>query len=612
MFMEQNKGLGANFQRMTKRFTYRMALGAVLLLFLALGVLKSAANPVLEAFGAEMPTLTTVKAPGVMSIVPPLVAVLMALLLKEVYMSLLLAVLSGAWILALEQQGFPGGILSGLVSVMDRYVMGALYDRDHLSVLVFSMLIGGMVALLSRNGGMQGVVVFLSKYANNTRSGQLVTWFLGIVIFFDDYANTLLVGNTMRPVTDRLRISRAKLAYLVDATAAPVASIAFISTWIGAELGYIKDGLKNIGDIDIAPYQVFMASIPYSFYSWLTLAMMFILIWRRRDFGPMLTAERAARAGRDFTGAGRSSGGEGAAGPESDVKAVDGDSHEFDMKEGLKPRAWMALVPVATVVFGVLAGLVVTGWDEAVWADSTKGFWVRCSTIIGQADSFKALLYGSFAGCAVALGLTLGARSLSLQESVESVVQGFKTMLPASLILVLAWSLAMLTEELQTATYISHRLVALQWSPLWLPALAFGAGALVAFSTGTSWGTMAILYPLLLPAGWAMLKAQGWGVEESLPIFYQLVSSILAGAVLGDHCSPISDTTIMSSLSSSCNHLAHVRTQMPYALIVGVVSVVLGLLPAAMGFSLWLIYPLCLGVLWLVVGAWGQNTETND
>jgi Na+/H+ antiporter NhaC len=604
MFMEQNKRLGANFQRMTKRFTYRKAVGAVLLLFLALWALTGTASPVLGGLGAEMPPLSVPKPPGFMSIVPPLVAVLMALLLKEVYVSLFLAVLSGAWILALEQQGFPGGILSGLVSVMDRYIMGALYDRDHLSVLVFSMLIGGMVALLSRNGGMQGVVVFLSRYANNTRSGQLVTWFLGIVIFFDDYANTLLVGNTMRPVTDRLRISRAKLAYLVDATAAPVASIAFISTWIGAELGYIKDGLKNIGDIDMAPYQVFMASIPYSFYSWLTLAMMFMLIWRRRDFGPMLAAERAARAGRDFTGVG------GSAGNDTQAKSAEGEQQEFVMKEGLKPRAWMALVPVATVIFGVLAGLVITGWDEAVWGDPTKNFWVRCSTIIGQADSFRALLYGSFAGCAVALGLTLGARSLNLQESVESIVQGFKTMLPASLILVLAWSLALLTEELQTAAYISHRLVALQWSPLWLPALAFGAGALVAFSTGTSWGTMAILYPLLLPAGWAMLKAQGWGMEESLPIFYQLVSSILAGAVLGDHCSPISDTTIMSSLSSSCNHLAHVRTQMPYALTVGAVSVVLGLLPAAMGLSLWLVYPLCLGVLWVVVGTWGRNTES--
>ena len=604
MFMEQNKRLGANFQRMTKRFTYRKAVGAVLLLFLALWALTGTASPVLGGLGAEMPPLSVPKPPGFMSIVPPLVAVLMALLLKEVYVSLFLAVLSGAWILALEQQGFPGGILSGLVSVMDRYIMGALYDRDHLSVLVFSMLIGGMVALLSRNGGMQGVVVFLSRYANNTRSGQLVTWFLGIVIFFDDYANTLLVGNTMRPVTDRLRISRAKLAYLVDATAAPVASIAFISTWIGAELGYIKDGLKNIGDLDMAPYQVFMASIPYSFYSWLTLAMMFILIWRRRDFGPMLAAERAARAGKDFTGVG------GSGGYETQATSTEGGQQEFVMKEGLTPRAWMALVPVATVIFGVLAGLVITGWDEAVWGDPTKNFWVRCSTIIGQADSFRALLYGSFAGCAVALGLTLGARSLNLQESVESIVQGFKTMLPASLILVLAWSLALLTEELQTAAYISHRLVALQWSPLWLPALAFGAGALVAFSTGTSWGTMAILYPLLLPAGWAMLKAQGWGMEESLPIFYQLVSSILAGAVLGDHCSPISDTTIMSSLSSSCNHLAHVRTQMPYALTVGAVSVVLGLLPAAMGLSLWLVYPLCLGVLWVVVGTWGRNTES--
>jgi len=604
MFMEQNKRLGANFQRMTKGLTYRKAVGAVFLLLMGLWALSGSASPVLGGLGAEMPPLSVPKPPGFMSIVPPLVAVLMALLLKEVYVSLFLAVLSGAWILALEQQGFPGGILSGLVSVMDRYIMGALYDRDHLSVLVFSMLIGGMVALLSRNGGMQGVVVFLSRYANNTRSGQLVTWFLGIVIFFDDYANTLLVGNTMRPVTDRLRISRAKLAYLVDATAAPVASIAFISTWIGAELGYIKDGLKTIGDLDMAPYQVFMASIPYSFYSWLTLAMMFILIWRRRDFGPMLAAERAARVGKDFTGVG------GSAGNETQTTSTEGGQQEFVMKEGLKPRAWMALVPVATVIFGVLAGLVITGWDEAVWGDPTKNVWVRCSTIIGQADSFRALLYGSFAGCAVALGLTLGARSLNLHESVDSIVQGFKTMLPASLILVLAWSLALLTEELQTAAYISHRLVALQWSPLWLPALAFGAGALVAFSTGTSWGTMAILYPLLLPAGWAMLKAQGWGMEESLPIFYQLVSSILAGAVLGDHCSPISDTTIMSSLSSSCNHLAHVRTQMPYALTVGAVSVVLGLLPAAMGLSLWLVYPLCLGVLWVVVGTWGRNTES--
>lgn len=542
--------------------------------------------------------------PGFLSVVPPLVAVLMALWLREVYVSLFLAVLSGAWILALEQKGLPEGLLSGWISALDRYVLGALNNRDHLSVLVFSMLIGGMVALLSRNGGMQGVVVLLSKYANNTRSGQLVTWFLGIVIFFDDYANTLLVGHTMRPVTDRLRISRAKLAYLVDATAAPVASVAFISTWIGAELGYIKDGLSSIGELNLAPYQVFMSSIPYSFYSWLTLAMMFFLIWQRRDFGPMLSAERAARGGSDPTRVGYLTGGD------EEASLTNQSPGQFEMKTGIQARAWMAVVPVLTVIFGVLAGLVATGWDEVVWNNPSLSLGVRCSTIIGQADSFKALLYGSFAGCIVALFLTLGTRRLSLQESVDSVVVGFKTMLPASLILVLAWALAMLTEELHTADYISQRLVALQWSPLFLPTLAFVAGAMVAFSTGTSWGTMAILYPLLLPAGWAMLRAQGWGVEESLPIFYQLVSSILAGSVLGDHCSPISDTTIMSSLSSSCDHLAHVKTQMPYALTVGVVSILLGLLPAAAGWSLWLVYPLCLGTLWVLVRYWGRVTES--
>ncbi|MFM7912560.1 MAG: Na+/H+ antiporter NhaC family protein, partial [Bacteroidota bacterium] len=218
-------------------------------------------------------------------VVPPLVAIVMALVLREVYLSLLLAVLSGAWILAAEHYGLFNGLIIGLLRVIDTYIMKALWDKDHLSVIVFSMLIGGMVALLSRNGGMQGVVHYLTRWAKDARSGQWVTWLLGIVIFFDDYANTLLGGNTMRPVTDRLRISRAKLAYLVDATAAPVASVAFISTWIGAELGYIQGGLDKIGELNMSAYQVFMASVPYSFYAWLTIAFMAIVIYRQRDFG---------------------------------------------------------------------------------------------------------------------------------------------------------------------------------------------------------------------------------------------------------------------------------------------------------------------------------------
>ncbi|MEY3573756.1 MAG: hypothetical protein RLZZ617_354 [Bacteroidota bacterium] len=528
------------------------------------------------------------------SVVPPLVAIVMALVLREVYLSLLLAVLSGAWILAAEHYGLINGLIIGLLRVIDTYVMKALWDKDHLSVIVFSMLIGGMVALLSRNGGMQGVVHYLTRWAKDARSGQWVTWLLGIVIFFDDYANTLLVGNTMRPVTDRLRISRAKLAYLVDATAAPVASVAFISTWIGAELGYIQGGLDKIGELNLSAYQVFMASVPYSFYAWLTIAFMAMVIYRQRDFGPMLRSERLARQ----HGVGSSS--------EAISQEVNA---EFEMKEGLSPKAYRAIVPVLTVVVGVVAGLLVTGWDAALWSDASKGLTVKLSGIVGGADSFKSLLYGSFAGCCVALMLSVNPRNLTLNEAMDALLHGFKTMLPATLILVLAWSLASLTEEMHTADYISRALVSLEWSARFLPALAFVMGGLVAFSTGTSWGTMAILYPLLLPAGWEWIGQAGVSPETSLMLFYQLVSAVLAGSVLGDHCSPISDTTIMSSLASSCNHLEHVRTQMPYAMLVGLVSIFVCSIPAAFGVSLWIVYPLSLALFWWVLGRWGKGAE---
>lgn len=528
------------------------------------------------------------------SVVPPIVAIVMALVLREVYLSLLLAVLSGAWILAAEHYGLINGLIIGLLRVIDTYVMKALWDKDHLSVIVFSMLIGGMVALLSRNGGMQGVVHYLTRWAKDARSGQWVTWLLGIVIFFDDYANTLLVGNTMRPVTDRLRISRAKLAYLVDATAAPVASVAFISTWIGAELGYIQGGLDKIGELNLSAYQVFMASVPYSFYAWLTIAFMAMVIYRQRDFGPMLRSERLARQ----HGVGGSS--------EAISQEVNA---EFEMKEGLSPKAYRAIVPVLTVVVGVVAGLLVTGWDAALWSDASKGLTVKLSGIVGGADSFKSLLYGSFAGCCVALMLSVNPRNLTLNEAMDALLHGFKTMLPATLILVLAWSLASLTEEMHTADYISRALVSLEWSARFLPALAFVMASLVAFSTGTSWGTMAILYPLLLPAGWEWIGQSGVSPDTSLMLFYQLVSAVLAGSVLGDHCSPISDTTIMSSLASSCNHLEHVRTQMPYAMLVGLVSIFVCSIPAAFGVSLWIVYPLSLALFWWVLGRWGKGAE---
>ncbi len=529
------------------------------------------------------------------SILPPLIAILLALLFKEVYSALLIGLLSGTLVIGFYSQGFWGGLGFGFFSLLDTYILRALNDYDHLAVIVFSMLIGGMVGIITRNGGMQGIVNRISARATDPRSGQLATWFLGIAIFFDDYSNTLLVGNTMRPVTDKLRISREKLSYLVDSTAAPVAAIAFITTWIGAELGYIQDGIRSIDGLDENPYNVFINSLQYSFYPILTILFMLFLIWQRRDYGPMLQAELKARSRQ----------------PEVE-NAADHSSAELDAfakKEGVIARGRFALIPVLVVIGVTIGGLFYTGWDTAVWADEGLPFFRRVSAVIGNANSYLALLWGSFSGVLVAAGMSLAGKKLHLEEVIESLMAGFKTMMSAILILVLAWSLATITQELHTADYITGKLLALDLAPQWLPVLTFLLGSAVAFSTGSSWGTMAILYPLMLPAAWRLCQEAGMDYEQSLSIFHNVVSCVLAGAVLGDHCSPISDTTILSSLASGANHIQHVRTQLPYALTVGAVGILFGTIPAAFGISGWILFPLSLAVLWGIVRWVGRPTD---
>lgn len=525
------------------------------------------------------------------SIWPPLIAILMALLFREVYSALFAGIFIGAWLLGGYNYGLIPGMWWALQRIADTYIIEALSDPDHQSIVVFSMLVGGMVAVISKNGGMQGVVNYLSRFAKNARSGQLVTWFLGILIFFDDYSNTLLVGNTMRPVTDKLRISREKLAYLVDSTAAPVAAIAFITTWIGAELGYIKDGIASIDGLDENAYHVFINSLQYSFYPILTLVFMFMLIWQGRDFGPMRDAEVSARARGAITPTG--------------INRLQGEAAAFSMEHGLKPTAALAILPVLAVVGVVMYGLVVTGWDAAVWADTELSIFRKLSIIIGNANSYVALLWGSGAGLLLAILLSIGTKRLNLEKSMESMLTGFKTMLSAILILVLAWILAELTQELHTAVYITRALLDLNLGASWLPLLTFLLAGIVAFSTGSSWGTMAILYPIMLPAAWKLAQEAGMSHEESLSIFHNVVSCVLAGSVLGDHCSPISDTTILSSLASGCNHISHVRTQMPYAVTVGLFAIVFGTLPVAFGLPVWLAYFMVLPAMWFFIRYFG-------
>ncbi|GAA4423123.1 Na+/H+ antiporter NhaC family protein [Pontibacter saemangeumensis] len=530
-----------------------------------------------------------------LSILPPLLAIVLALLFREV----LLALFAGIWVGGFVIYGLSfKSIFTGLLAVGDTYLMEALTDSDHVAVILFSMLIGGMVAIISKNGGMAGVVNLLSRYAKDAKSSQLVTWALGIAIFFDDYANTLIVGNTMRPVTDKHRVSREKLAYIVDSTAAPVAAIAFVTTWVGAELGYIRDAATSLG-ITEGAYSLFFHSLEYAYYPVLTLVFMLLVIVMNRDFGSMHAAEVRARTTGAVSSAGTDQQGEARQRQEM---------AEFEPVDATRARAVNALLPVLVVIFGTLIGLLYTGYNPDTWADASLSFIRKLSITIGDSNSYVSLIWASLSGVIVAVALTVSQRIMGLAETMESLVAGFKTMLPAILILVLAWSLAAVTQELYTAEYLTS-LFSGNISPQFLPEITFFLAAIIAFSTGSSWGTMAILYPLMLPAAWYVCLQQGFSLEETMPIIYNVISVVLAGSVFGDHCSPISDTTILSSLASGCNHIDHVKTQLPYAITVALVANLVCTNLSSWGVHWLLVYFIGAGLLWGLIRLFGKKVE---
>ncbi len=519
-----------------------------------------------------------------LSILPPLIAIVMALLLKEVISALFFGVLSGTFIMALYSGQEPGTALgSGLLRVMDTYVVGSIFDLDHAMIIVFTLTIGGMVKIISANGGMQGIVNWLLRRANGPRSGQLMTFVMDLCIFFDDYSNTLMVGNTMRPVADKLKVSREKLAFIVDSTAAPVVAIAFVTTWIGAELSYIQEGIDVIG-LEASAYSVFVNSLKYSFYPLLTLCFVLMIIHSGRDYGPMLKAEREAR-----------------------TKVVsDSNSQDNSNKQA---HGIDALLPLLALIFGTIIGLFITGYDSAIWQDTNHGFFTKLSETIGEANSYLALIWSSIVSLIISVIMTLYRGTLTFGKIMDEMVDGFKVMFNAVLILTMAWSIALVTKHMHTAEFVSAILLKLSLSPYIIPALTFILAALIGFSTGTSWGTMAILYPLIIPASWMLCQNHGLSVDATMPLFYSVVASVMAGSVMGDHCSPISDTTIMSSMASGCNHLQHVKTQMPYALTVGAVALFIGVLPTSLGLPSWLAFLMALAILGIIVRFVGKKVE---
>ncbi|MCH9696347.1 MAG: Na+/H+ antiporter NhaC family protein [Gammaproteobacteria bacterium] len=491
--------------------------------------------------------------PGWFSILPAVLAIVVALTLRNVIPALLL----GLWLGATALQSFSvKGAGLGLLDSFQVFVRGALADADRASIVLFTMMIGGMVGIITRNGGMTSIVLSIVSRAKTAVGGQVAVWLMGLMIFFDDYSNTLVVGNTARSLTDHLKISREKLAYIVDSTAAPVACIALITTWIGYQIGLIDQALSTISDLDAQAYTVFIQSIPYSFYPILAIVFVLMISASGLDFGPMYKAEVRARNGQVKPVLAES------------LPALEGE--DLVPKEKIPLRAFNAFIPILALIVALGVSLIMLGEGNTLTA------------ILETTEPYQAMMYSSFVGVLVAACLTISQGILSVHETVDAWYGGLRATLFGMIILVLAWSLSDVTAALNTATYLVT-LLADSVPVALIPAIVFILAAITAFTTGTSWGTMAILMPLVIPLAWAVMGVNGVADPSGMHIMYSSVSCCLAGAVWGDHCSPISDTTVLSSIASGCNHIEHVRTQLPYALLVGMVGLLVGTIPAGFG-----------------------------
>jgi len=534
-------------------------------------------------------TLSIRVLPGLLSIIPPLLAILMALIFRQVIVSLIFGVYIGAVFI------YNYNPLTALLRLIDKYIIGAISDTSHIQIIVFTLLFGGVIGLISKSGGTRGIANVIIRFAKTIKSTMISSWLAGLVIFFDDYANTLIVGNLMRPVTDRMKISREKLSFIVDATAAPVASVFIISSWIGFEVGLIQDGLNVIGS-DADGYATFVATIPYRFYPIAMLFFVFIISYFQRDFGPMYKAERRARIeGRVSNNS------------DSNQKSLDEFSEIFGNEE--KAKWYNGIIPIFIIIFGTIIGLVYTGINS-LQEQGISNYGIR--EIISNADSYLALLWSSFTACIVAAIMILLQKIMSLSETIDAWFLGIRSMLLAIIILILAWSIGAITVEMKTADYIIS-LIGGDISPHYLPVMIFIIAAITSFATGTSWGTMAIMMPIVIPLAHSVAGLNNLIAADSTIILYGVISSVLAGSVFGDHCSPISDTTILSSIASGCNHVDHVRTQLPYAFVVAFVCMLLGDLLSAYGYSPYLSFGLIGIILLGVVLIFGRkvNPETD-
>jgi Na+/H+ antiporter NhaC len=497
-----------------------------------------------------------------LSLLPPLVAICLAVLLRRPVISLFAGVLAGAYLLrAGFGEGLAASLGGGLKDVVSVFFWEQLSDGDRLQTVGFVVAMLAMVGVITRNGGIRGLMNWIARLARTARSTQIATFLMGLVVFFDDYANTILVGSTMRPLTDRFRIAREKLAYIVDSTAAPVAGLSIFSTWIAFEVSTFSAQLPMAGLSPGEGYAVFIDTLPYRFYCILTLALVGLVTFTGRDFGPMLTAEKRARR----TGA---------------LVRVGGKPMVSELATAMQPapgisiRAWRALAPLIVFLGVTLYVMLETGGAFASDAPS----WLTIegmNGILAESRVYLALFCGSCSGLTVAVLASLLAGMT--WEIVSAAWKTLRSMGIALAILYLAWMIGAVCGELGTASYLTVSLDDVQF-PLALPVILFLLSGAIAFATGSSWSTMSILLPLVVGLSFTL----GERVEiGGYALLILSIGAVLEGSIFGDHCSPISDTTVLSSVASASDHIDHVRTQGPYAALTMAVAMVVGYLPAA-------------------------------
>lgn len=553
-----------------------------------------------SVFAAEVDTaVVNADKFGILTLLPPVVAIILAFATKNVILSLVLGVMSGGFLLNLNGVNILSSLFNSFLDLVNRAV-NSLADPWNAGIILQVLAIGGVINLVAKMGGAKAIAEALSKRAKSAKSAQIITWVAGLLVFFDDYANSLIIGPMMRPVTDKMKISRERLAFVIDATAAPVAGLAIISTWIGLEVGLIGDGFNSIG-VNTNAFSVFLNTIPYRFYNILILGFIVLTSVLLKEFGPMREAELRARRGNvNLTSS-----------KEIDEK-ISNEHSDLEPLPGVKLNIWNAIIPIGILIVGSLFAFYYSGYttilggDDATLIELLKNSplsFVSIREAFSNADASVALFQSALFAGIVAIVMGTSKKIFNISQGLEIWVDGMKTLVITCVILICAWSLSSVIKELGTARYLIQ-LLSGALPPFILPSLIFVLGAIISFATGTSYGTMGILMPLAIPLSYS--------INPEISYIIVATSAVLTGAIFGDHCSPISDTTILSSMGAGCNHIDHVRTQMPYSIFVAVITIVFGYIPAGFGLPVYLVLPLAFVAMFIGIQIFGKSVEVED